>query len=97
MAPTAAGSTMRLQLMLLPVLALAQRPGPGGGSAATCATGDEGANLTLGCPPGGNITSILFADYGQVRESLGLGSEIIACSFVCAPDLGLEGVHTHAL
>lgn len=55
-----------MMIAFIALLTVSQRPGPGGDSAGMCATGVEGANLTLACPSGGKITSILFADYGQV-------------------------------
>ena len=40
-------------------------PGPGG-SGGTCASGAEGATLSVGCASGYVIASVVFADYGSV-------------------------------
>ena len=52
-------------LVLVAVGAAAQRPGPGG-SGGTCASGAEGATLSVGCASGGVINSVVFAEYGSV-------------------------------
>ena len=63
--PPPAAMTLSL---LLPLIALAQRPGPGA-PAATCASGDEGDHLQLACTAGGKVTGVAFADYGRVTGS----------------------------
>eukprot|EP01043_Picozoa_sp_COSAG02_P075008 COSAG02_NODE_15268_length_1187_cov_1.545037_1_plen_259_part_01 len=50
--------------------AAGQRPGPAGGD-PSCATGAEGATLTLGCPSEGLITKVNFAVYGGVSGACG--------------------------
>ena len=59
-----------LALVSLLALAQAQRPGPQpGGGPATCAFGSEGETLPLACSSGGEITGVVFADYGQVTRT----------------------------
>ena len=57
---------MPVLALVLPLLALSsERPGPGG-EFGTCAAGGEGEHLQLACAPGGKITKVVFANYGQV-------------------------------
>lgn len=64
------GRLAGLLLMLRLPSAAGQRPGPAGGD-PSCATGAEGATLTLGCPSEGLITKVDFAVYGGVSGACG--------------------------
>jgi hypothetical protein len=58
-----------LTLILIGAALLIATPAAQGQLADTCASGAEGAQLTLRCAPGGVITGVQFAEYGQLTGS----------------------------